>query len=191
LKKLWSYAMEVAEALKTVEAKVQNLQLDTEQKKFRQEVHTLLKQISLDMERKQLNTVISSSMKLFNSLSKLDLQKENNSACSLEALKILLLVLSPVAPHLCHVLWQRLDYGDNILTASWPKIDPAALECDEVEYIIQINGKLRSRINLSKSKTAAEVEEAVRLDPNVLRHTEGKMIRKLIVVPNKLVNIVV
>ena len=193
LKKLWLYAADVADQLKTINPREQHFDLsllDAEQKKFRQELHSLLKQISLDMERKQLNTVISSCMKLLNSIMKLELQKENNLYCLEEAMRILLLVLSPAAPHLCHALWQNLGYGENILEARWPELDPSALDCDEVEYIIQINGKLRSKLNLAKNLSSAEVEAAIMQDSTIQRHTEGKSIKKVIVVPNKLVNLV-
>lgn len=194
LKKLWNFANNIQDELKAINPIHEKLNielLNAEQKKFRQEIYKLLKQINIDIERKQFNTVISSAMKLLNAISGLDVSSENGLLLLQEAMAVLLLCLSPITPHICHVLWKNLNYGDDILESRWPELDFSALESDSVEYIIQINGKLRSKLNLPTGSNKEAVEAAALEDSTVKRHLEGKAIKKIIVVPNKLVNIVV
>ncbi len=103
---------------------------------------------------------------------------------------MLLRLLSPIAPHITHHLWRELGYGDDILNAPWPEVDDSALKRDSIELVVQVNGKLRARIQVPAQADKAAVEAIARNDENVLRHIEGKEIKKVIVVPGKLVNIV-
>jgi leucyl-tRNA synthetase len=101
------------------------------------------------------------------------------------------LMLSPIVPHATHVLWRELGHAGPIIDESWPTPDPAALVQDAVEVVIQVNGKLRGRITVPTSADNATVQSAALADPNVQRWIEGKAVRKVIVVPGKLVNVVV
>ncbi len=108
-----------------------------------------------------------------------------------EGLSILLRVLSPITPHICHHLWKELGYGDDILDARWPESLEAALTQDEIELVVQVNGKLRGRVAVPVAADEAQVRAIAVADENVARHVSGKEVRKVIVVPGKLVNIVV
>src|SRR5207237_534454 len=108
-----------------------------------------------------------------------------------EGMSILLRVLSPIAPHITHNLWKDLGYGDDILRASWPEHDPDALEQDEIELVLQVNGKLRGHMRAPKSAGREELEKMALAHDSVARHTNGQPVRKVIVVPGRLVNVVV
>jgi len=108
-----------------------------------------------------------------------------------EGIGIVLRLLGPIAPHLCHHLWRELGYGDDIHGAGWPVADEAALKQDSIEYVVQVNGKLRAKIKVAADADKCAIESAAQADENVQRFTEGKTVAKVIVVPNKLVNIVV
>jgi leucyl-tRNA synthetase len=108
-----------------------------------------------------------------------------------EGLGILLRLLAPVAPHLSHHLWRELGYGDEILDAGWPSVDEAALVKDEIELVVQVNGKLRGQIRVPADSSREAIEQAARDDANVQRFTTDKVVRKVIVVPGRLVNLVV
>ncbi len=107
-----------------------------------------------------------------------------------ESLHILLKTLSPIAPHLCHHLWQELGHKTAIINEPWPSIDESALTQDEVQIIVQVNGKLRAKLMMGADTDKAKVEAQALADDNVTKFTDGKTVVKVIVVPNKLVNIV-
>jgi len=100
------------------------------------------------------------------------------------------LLLAPITPHICHALWQQLGHSDLVIDASWPQADDSALVQDTLSIVIQVNGKLRGHIDVPASASREEIEAAARTNENVLRYVDGLTIRKVIVVPNKLVNIV-
>ena len=100
------------------------------------------------------------------------------------------LLLAPITPHICHELWQRLGHADAVIDAQWPQVDESALVQDSLTLVVQVNGKLRGEIIVAASASREDVEAAARANENVLRFTEGLTIRKVIVVPGKLVNIV-
>jgi leucyl-tRNA synthetase len=112
-------------------------------------------------------------------------------ATSKEGLSILLRLLSPIAPHIAHHLWRELKFGEDIMEAPWPEPDPAALEQDEVELVVQVNGKLRGSIRVPKAADRAAIEELARANPNVQRFVAGHSVKKVVVVPGRLVNLVV
>ena len=107
------------------------------------------------------------------------------------AMSSLLTVLSPIAPHICEELWQAMGHTTLLLHQSWPSHDPAALVTDEVEVVVQVNGKLRGKISVARDAAKDAVEAAALAEQNVVKHIAGKTVRKVIVVPGKLVNIVV
>ena len=100
-------------------------------------------------------------------------------------------MLAPIIPHAAHTLWQALGHDDTVLTAQWPSVDESALVKDSIELVVQVNGKLRARLEAPASADKAAIEQLAMENENVQRHLEGKTVRKVIVVPGKLVNIVV
>jgi leucyl-tRNA synthetase len=168
---------------------------DASLKKFRFEVHSILKQANHDYARLQYNTVVSACMKLLNAIE--DTRAHEGGAwpaAKREALSILLRVLYPLAPHITWQLWQDLGFAGaqgDIIDAPWPEPDAKALEQDEIELVVQVNGKLRGHIVVPKSASKEAIEALAMADTGVAKHTEGKPIKKLIVVPGRLVNVVV
>jgi len=210
LKRLWSLCASNADALKTGSESFSIHQagssqprmrendsdplcssaLDETQQTARRDIHTALKKALFDFERQQFNTVVSACMTMVNTLYKLG-ESAGDRAVLQEGIGIVLRLLGPIAPHLCHHLWRELGYGDDIHGAGWPVADEAALKQDSIEYVVQVNGKLRARIKVAADADKCAIESAAKADENVQRFTQGKDIAKVIVVPNKLVNIVV
>ena len=130
-------------------------------------------------------------MELLNAYSKTDLSSTGGRALAQEVLEATIIMLSPIVPHVCETLWNELSPNTELLEQSWVKVDEKALDVDEVEMIIQVNGKLRGKILVDKSLTKEQVEEMAKANENVQKFIDGQVIKKLIVVPNKLINIVV
>lgn len=166
--------------------------LTTEQKKLRTQLHQTINKVTYDIEvRKQFNTVIAAIMELLNSYAKTDLSGETGKALAQEILETVIIMLSPIIPHVCDVLWPELKPNTEIWEQSWPKADSKALDVDEVEMVVQVNGKLRGKIMVDKALTKGEIEAMAKENSNVEKFIEAKPIKKIIVVPNKLINIVV
>jgi leucyl-tRNA synthetase len=108
-----------------------------------------------------------------------------------EGLSILLRLLSPITPHVCHNLWQGLAFGADILDAPWPEHDPQALVQSEIELVVQVNGKKRCDVRVPRDADKQSIERIVLADPRVQRYVEGQQVKKVIVVPGRLVNVVV
>jgi leucyl-tRNA synthetase len=108
-----------------------------------------------------------------------------------EALEMVVLLLAPIVPHICHSLWQALGYEQPIIDCAWPQVDQTALSRNEIPIVVQVNGKLRARISVAADADRKHIEETALADANVERFIEGKGIVKIIVVPGKLVNVVV
>lgn len=173
-------------------AKYSHGDLTPEQKKLRTQLHQTIAKVTHDMGvRKQFNTAIAAIMELLNAYSKVAFTGDNGRALSQEVLESVIIMLSPIAPHVCEALWNELRPDSEILAQEWVKVDPQALDVDEVEMIVQVNGKLRGKIMVAKALSKAEVEEMAKQNPNVQKFIEGQEIKKLIVVPNKLINIVI
>jgi len=166
--------------------------LNKEQKSIRQKTHQALAKIGDDMSRRHsFNTAIASLMELSNALIKFSATDEQSMAVRAESVDIILKTLSPITPHICHYLWHELGNKEAIINEPWPMVDKKALEQDEVQIIVQINGKLRAKLMLDAGMDKLEVETQALNDENVAKFTDGKTVVKVIVVPNKLVNIVV
>lgn len=195
LKKLWGFAHKVSATLQTMNeqqvAKNNNEIEDAELKNKRKELHDYLKQANQDFERLQFNTVVSACMKILNVMVKLSPDEEHERTLIYEGLNVLLRLLSPITPHITHKLWQELGFGEDILKAGWPKHNARAIEVSHVEMIVQINGKLRARIQVSPQADKATIENAALNQENIQRHLLNKQLKKVIIVPQKLVNIVV
>ncbi|MES2282432.1 MAG: leucine--tRNA ligase [Pseudomonadota bacterium] len=164
-------------------------------KALRLEIHTVLKQVDYDYQRMQYNTVVSGGMKLLNALEDF---KGGTSAASLEALRegfgILIRCIYPATPHIAHALWGELGYAaaqGDLLDAPWPEVDATALQQDEIELMLQINGKLRGSVTVSATADKATIEAAALATEAFLKQAAGAAPKKVIVVPGRLVNIVV
>jgi len=159
---------------------------------LRRTTHTLLEKADRDYGRLQYNTVIAGMMELLNALDKIEPQANADCAAAFrEGLIILNKVLAPITPHIAHTLWQSLGEPGEVIDASWPAVDKDALVSDTLTLAIQVNGKLRSQMEVAADASEENIETMAKADPKVLNHIEGKEIRKVIVVPGRLVNIVV
>ena len=177
LKRVWTFALRYSRATKSgdVDAKA----------RFR--IHSELRQANYDIQKHQFNTVASACMKILNALEEL----AEWNATTTEGLSILLRLLSPIAPHVAHHLWRELKFGEDIMSAPWPEPDAAALEQDEIELVVQVNGKLRGSIVVPKQADRSAIEKLAMSNPNVQRFVAGQNVKKVVVVPGRLVNLVV
>jgi len=191
LKRLWKQAYLHSEAGGSTQA-VDKSSLTEEQQTVRRQVHQTIQKVSHDIGvRTIFNTAIAANMELVNILSKFTDDSNNGKAIRQEALEAIVLMLAPIVPHICHQLWKDLGHEQAIVSESWPEVDCAALEQDSIELVIQVNGKLRSKISVSATASSDEVEAMALNDAHALRFIDGKPVRKVIIVPKKLVNIVV
>ena len=179
--------------------------VDRKWKEARHDIHITLRQANFDFSRLQYNTVVSAAMKLLNTLEHIgagewpgDLEVgrtvNHQAQVLVEGFSILLRVLYPTCPHITWQLWNDLRFAGQIgdlLDAPWPEPDAAALEQDEIEMMVQVNGKLRGSIRVPKAAAREVIEQMAITDAGVARHIEGQPIKRLIVVPGKLVNVVV
>jgi leucyl-tRNA synthetase len=189
LKRVWAFAARQATALKGGGSDFNGL--SDEGKALRREVHLVLKQVSFDYERMQYNTVVSGAMKLLNALE--GFKASGQDAALREGVSVLLRVLYPACPHLTHALWQELGFAaelGDLLDAPWPQVDESALVQDEIELMLQVNGKLRGALKVAASADKAAIEAAAVAHPDVARFSEGRPIKKVVVVPGRLVNVV-
>jgi leucyl-tRNA synthetase len=177
LRKVWDFAYKFSRAKRSAS-------LD---KAIRYQIHLELKKANDDIERQKFNTVASACMKILNALEALT----DWDATTEEGLSILLRLLSPIAPHLTHHLWRELQLGEDILRAPWPEPDPKALEQDEIELVVQVNGAKRGTVRVPKSATTPEIESLVKQLDFVKKQAGDKAIRRIVVVPGRLVNVVV
>ncbi|QJD58925.1 leucine--tRNA ligase [Pseudomonas sp. gcc21] len=165
--------------------------LTDEQKGVRRAIHLAIKQASQDIgQNHKFNTAIAAVMTLMNVLEKAPQASGQDRALLQEGLETVALLLAPITPHISHGLWQALGHSDPVINAPWPKLDESALVQDTLQLVIQVNGKLRGHLEVAADASREVVEAAARQNENVLRFTEGLNIRKVIVVPGKLVNIV-
>lgn len=189
LKRVWRLAH--AHISQGLPGKLDVAALSDEQKTIRRSTHLAIKQASQDVgQNHKFNTAIAQVMTLMNVLEKAPQATEQDRALVQEGLETVTLLLAPITPHISHDLWNRLGHSDAVIDARWPVQDDSALVQDTLQLVIQVNGKLRGQIDMPASATREEVEAVARVNENVLRFTEGLTIRKVIVVPGKLVNIV-
>ncbi|MDR7269768.1 leucyl-tRNA synthetase [Pelomonas saccharophila] len=190
LKRVWNFGARNADAIKT--GGVDFAALNGDGKALRREVHNVLKQVSYDYERMQYNTVVSGAMKLLNALE--GFKAEGQSAAIRDGFSVLLRVLYPATPHIAHQLWQDLGFAaelGDLLDAPWPTVDEAALVQDEIELMLQVNGKLRGSVKVPAAADKAAIEAAALANPEFIKFGEGKAPKKVVIVPGRLVNIVV
>ncbi len=166
--------------------------LDPAQRDMRRQVHETLAKITVDIGRRRtFNNAIAAAHELLNSLARFDDRSPQGRAVLQEALDVLVLVLSPIIPHACHALWQALGHARAVVDEAWPRVDDDALVRETIEVVVQVNGKLRSRVAVAAGADEAAVREAALADSNVQRFIEGRPVRKFIYVPGKLANVVV
>ncbi len=191
LKRLWRQAYFHIESGAAVVA-LDKTTLTEEQQNVRRQVHQTLQKVTHDMGvRIIFNTAIAANMELVNTLSKFTDESPNGKAVRQEALEAIVLMLAPMVPHICHQLWLDLGHQEAVVSATWPLVDESALAQDNIEYVIQVNGKLRSKISVATTLSSDEIQALALQDELTQKFMEGKPLRKVIVVPNKLVNIVV
>ena len=202
LRRVWNFGVKLsamdsvaAHASVAGAASLKDIVFGREAKALRREIHTVLKQVDYDYQRMQYNTVVSGAMKMINALDDFKAVGVSGAQVALiEGFGILLRCLYPATPHIAHVLWSELGYAGHlgdILDAPWPRVDDAALEQDEVELMLQINGKLRGSV-VVPSNASKEVIEAAALSCNTfVQFAAGAPAKKVIVVPGRLVNVVI
>ncbi len=184
LRRLWKFAHDHHATISGAAATTQRAQKDA-----RRELNLLLQQANFDYERKQFNTVASAAMKILNLLE--DNAGPSQGALLREGMSILLRLLSPIAPHIAQTLWREFGFGPDILEATWPAVDEAALVQDEIELVLQVNGKHRGAILVARTADRADIERLAVENPNAQKHIAGQAVKRVIVVPGRLVNIVV
>ncbi|MFA6441240.1 MAG: leucine--tRNA ligase, partial [Sterolibacterium sp.] len=210
LKRLWNFGHRLHEELAQdggipAITDVNGDALDDFRRNARRLVHLSLKQANYDIGKHQFNTVASAAMKILNALddgnlaayaysqdirgSEEQARAARNSVYK-EGMSILLRLLSPITPHICHVLWRELGYGDDILQAPWPEPLAAALAQDEIELVLQVNGKHRGSLLVPSGADKGAIEAAALASPISQKYLEGKAPKKLVVVPGRLVNVV-
>jgi leucyl-tRNA synthetase len=202
LRRVWNFGVKLS-ALDSAAAKAslagaiapKNVKFGKNAKPLRREIHSVLKQVDYDYQRMQYNTVVSGAMKMINALEDFKApDAAGDRVALLEGFSILLRCLYPAAPHLTHVLWSELGYAatlGDLLDAPWPKVDPSALEQEEIELMLQINGKLRGAIVVPVLATKAEIERCAIDSPVFRKFANGASPKKVIVVSGRLVNLVI
>ena len=191
LKRLWKQLMEHRPISLTNFGK---LELSSEQKQLRLKAHQTLAKVTDDYDRRQtFNTAIAATMELLNAVSKFSENQsgEIDQLVVQEALEFSVLMLAPIVPHFSHAAWSHLGHDEAAMDARWPMVDSSALEQDSMLIVLQVNGKLRSKVKVPKDIAKSDLEELALSDEAIKRFTSKGTVRKIIVVPNKLVNIVV
>lgn len=202
LKRLWSFSYEVKDIIRKFNHLPQSNLLslanwdlaDSAQIDVLRQIYEILDQAKFDYERQQYNTIVSGCMKILNLLTKIPAaenpQMDIRDIIIYKGLSILLRLLAPITPHMTHQLWQDLNFTGIILHASWPKSSPVAFKVDSIELVVQVNGKLRSRVKVPNGATKEVIENKVKEDAKVQAALNDQPIKKVIVVPGKLVNVV-
>lgn len=197
LRRVWNFGFKLAEAgvSGSTASAVSGAVLSKAAKALRLEMHTVLKQVDYDYQRMQYNTVVSGAMKMLNALEDFKGDaSEGDQAALAEGFGILLRALYPACPHIAHALWNELGYAavsGDLLDAPWPKADEAALLRDEIELVLQVNGKLRGSVTVPASADKAAIEAAALASEAFAKAANGAAPKKVVVVPGRLVNVVV
>ena len=161
-------------------------------KALRLQLHQTIRKVTDDYSRRQqFNTAIAAVMELMNALAKLGDNSPPARSVAQEVLESAVLMLSPIVPHLCQTLWTELKPGLDLLDAAWPGVDETALVQDEIELVLQVNGKLRGSVRVAKAAAKDEIERLALADANVQKFIAGQSVKKIVVVPGRLVNVVV
>ncbi|RUO32314.1 leucine--tRNA ligase [Aliidiomarina sedimenti] len=190
IRRVWKLVFEFQQYAGAGPVKV--AELTPEQKNLRRDLHKTIAKVSDDMGRRQnFNTAIAAIMELMNSLQKAPLSSNSDHSLMQEALDAVIVMLAPITPHVCDKLWAALGHNSDINFAAWPQVDEDALQEDEKLVVVQVNGKVRTKITVPADADKAAVEAAALAEENVQRFVDGKTVRKVIYVPGKIFNIVV
>lgn len=188
LKRLWK---QVTTHIEQPGSTLNIARLNPAERTLRRQIHETIKKVSDDVGRRYtFNTAIAAIMELLNHLSRAE-EITTKRALIQEGLEAVVLMLAPIVPHITQALWQALGHRDLILNTPWPKVDAAALQRDEIELVVQVNGKLRAHITVAIDADKQTIETAALNEPNVQRFVGDKTVKKVVVVPNKLVNVVI
>ena len=190
LRRLWKFAHDNQALIRDGKAR----DMDGLPKDARHELHEHLQQANFDYERTQFNTVASAAHKILNLLDGDAVAAVPAAARAVllcEGMGILLRLLAPITPHISQTLWRELGYGADILDTTWPVVDEAAMVQDEIDLVLQVNGKLRGNIRVARTADRAAIERLAMENPNAQKHIAGQTVKKVVVVPGRLVNIVV
>jgi leucyl-tRNA synthetase len=187
LKRLWALAESSQQQI--AKSAPPKGDLGGRQREARRELHELLKKALYDYQRQRFNNVVSASMSMVNILYKLGDTPQDMTVLE-EGLSLVLRLLAPIAPHVTHYLWRELGCGEEILEGGWPEVDEAALKQESLPYVVQVNGKVRATIQVPADADKATVEALALKNEKVQHFIEGCSVRKVIVVPKKLVNVV-
>lgn len=188
LKKLWNTVMAM---LPYKDLKLDLNSLTDSQKNLRRELHKTIAKVTDDIGRRQtFNTAIASIMELLNAMNRSSQETDQDKALIIDIINHVVLMLYPITPHICFVLWEKLGHTTHIDDEVWPVADESALKAENMLIVVQVNGKVRSRLSIAADTSEEEVKNTALADPAVIRHTEGKQIRKVVYVPGKLLNIV-
>jgi leucyl-tRNA synthetase len=190
LKRLWKLAYGHINAGST--EVLQKNSLSAAQKAFRQSVHATLAKVSDDVGRRNtFNTAIAANMELLNVMSRFEDVSTQGRAVMQEALEMVVLMLAPIVPHITHTLWAALGHQQAVVDCRWPVVDESALLQESMQLVVQVNGKVRGKISVAVDAQKEEIEAAASGEENVLKHIADKPVRKIIIVPGKLVNMVI
>ena len=193
IKRVWKLVHDFTLNQEKVETPVSlnGLTLDSTQKTLRRELHKTINKVSDDIGRRNtFNTAIAAIMELMNHLAKASIQSTEDRAVMHEAIQALILMLTPIVPHVCHHLWQIVGDGNSVENTLWPQVDESALVEDEKLIIVQVNGKVRAKLTVAANASKEHVESVGLNEKNVAKFIDGKTVRKVIYVPGKLLNIV-
>lgn len=190
LKRLWKLASTHINEGKVVT--LDKSSLTNEQRDLRRKIHNTIDKVNDDIGRRYtFNTAIAAVMEMINALSRSEIKEDNDHAIMREGIETAVLLLSPIVPHITDALWIELEHKEPLVDARWPESDPEAKIQSEIEMVVQVNGKLRGKITVAKDTEQEDIEKIAMEEENVKRNIEGKTIRKVIVIPGRLVNIVV
>ncbi len=190
LKRLWRAVYEHVSAGAAVDVDLASLAEG--QSALRRKTHQTIQKVNDDIGRRyKFNTAVAAAMELLNAIKRFDDSSDAGRSVVQEALDAIVLVLSPVAPHICHELWHALGHESAPVNESWPAFDESALVQEMVEIVVQVNGKLRGKISVAVDADSDSISETALADENVKRFVADKTIRKTIVIPGRLVNVVV
>ncbi len=165
--------------------------LNDAQKGLRLQVHATLAKVNDDMGRRYtFNNVVSANMELLNEIYKFADTSAQGRAVMQEALEAVVLMLSPIVPHITHTLWHALGHQGAVVYCAWPVCDESALVQEQITLVVQVNGKVRGKINVAANSARSDIEALVLSEPNVRKHVQDRPVKKFIVVPGKLVNVV-
>ena len=166
--------------------------LNGNQKELRYKTHSTIVKVSDDIGRRyKFNTAIAAIMELLNSVTRFDDDSHKGRSVVRESLETIILLLSPIVPHICHELWKKLNYKTSLIDERWPNADKLALAKDSIEIVVQVNGKLRSRIIVDVNADEERIKSLVIKDKNVQRYIGKNKVKNIIIVPGRLVNVVV